>query len=78
MTDFTELQSLRFGDIALNRREHQVMAMYGGGFNDDVIIADYLGIKLKYVQAITCKLRRLFGLSNNHELARIYESAVSE
>jgi DNA-binding CsgD family transcriptional regulator len=77
MNDFCELKNICIGDRALNRREHQVMAMYAYGFNDPAIIGDYLGLSRKDVSTYLSRLRHKFELPSYRGLARIYESKAT-
>jgi hypothetical protein len=70
--DFSEIGGFRGNNITLNRREHQVTAMYAWGFCDDSIIAEHLAIKKKYVQAITHELRKRYAKPNMSAIVRLY------
>lgn len=72
--DFTELGPFTCGDVALSPRQHQVMAMFAFGFQSDRIVADYLNIKTKYVQAIVAELKKKYGWQNRREMGRAYQT----
>lgn len=72
--DFTELGSFTCGDVALSAKHHQVVAMFASGFQSDRIIADYLDIKTKYVQAIVAELKKKYGWQNRREIGRAYRA----
>ena len=73
--DFTDLKNTWIHGQPVSQREHQILAMYSYGFNDDQIVAEHLGITVKYVQYAKSKLRRRFEVYSLHSLARVYESA---
>lgn len=72
--DFTELGPFTCGDVTLTPRQHQVMAMFAFGFQSDRIVADYLNIKTKYVQAIVAELKKKYGWQTRRDMARAYEA----
>lgn len=72
--DFIELGPFTCGDVVLSSRQHQVMAMFAFGFQSDRIVADYLNIKTKYVQAIVAELKKKYGWQNRREMGRAYQT----
>jgi len=72
--DFTDLGPFVCRDFTLSRRQHQVVAMLASGFQSDRIVADYLGIKIKYVQAIVADLKKTHGWQSRHQMVRLYQA----
>lgn len=72
--DFTDLGIFSCGDVTLTPRQHQVVAMFAAGFNDDRIVGDYLRIGTKRVQEIVIELFKAHGWQDRRAMGCAYKA----
>lgn len=72
--DFTDLGIFSCGDVTLTPWQHQVVAMFAAGFNDDRIVGDYLCIGTKRVQEIVVELFRAYGWKDRRAMGCAYKA----